>query len=181
MQSFVSRERWRQGRGVNRWIRTGLLYGRLLITGLSSILCYSPIYQALRMTLLHGIFYLLQWWWWNGREASGCGSAALHQKHPTQRWFPPGSSIFICSISTGKRGLVRKGNIFSQSSWADKVIFRLSANLLTSTKPKAFQKSKCTVSEQVLLSTISVRLKNHLTRDSLNQSMARHSQPLVPN
>lgn len=87
--------------------------------------------------------------------------------------------LFICFISTAKPGFVRKGDSFPQSGWADKVGFELSANLLASIKPKAFQKSKATVSEQVLLSTISVRLKIHLTRDNLRPSMASYSQPLV--
>lgn len=180
MQSFVSRERWRQGRVINRWIRTGVLYGRLVITGLSSLLCCSPIYQALLMTLLHVIFYLLQQWWSNRREASGCSSAALYQKHPTQRWFPPVSPLFICFISTGKPGFVRKGNIFSQSGWAHKVIFGLSANLLTSSKPKAFQKSKATVSEQVLLSTV-CETENPLDQRQPQSINGKTFPPLVPN
>lgn len=105
------------------------------------------------MTWLHVIFHLLQQWWWISREAfssgrcpwQGVGTRWSFRPLPTHSgipWFhdlvvvlqlstrniPPkdgssGSSLFICFISTGKPGFARTGDIFSQSSWADKAIF----------------------------------------------------------
>lgn len=93
----------------------------------------------------------------------------------------PSSSLFMCFINTGKPGSGPRGDTFSQSSWADQAVFGLNANLLISAKPTAFQKLKSITQEQVLLSTVSVRLKIYLTRDSLRQPMARHSQPFAHN
>lgn len=125
------------------------------------------------MPLLHG-----------GDEMGGKHLEAV--LHHSPRSIPskgdfPSSSLFMCFINTGKPGSGPRGDTFSQSSWADQAIFGLNANLLISAKPTAFEKLKSITQEQVLLSTVSVRLKIYLTRDSLRQPMVRHSQPFAHN
>lgn len=91
---------------------------------------------------------------------SGCGSAALHQKHPSQSWLL--LAALYSSASSALASLAFPGQVIPFLSPPGQTKpFWLSADLLTGAKPKVFQKSKstnCKLNKRILL-----------TRDSLSQ------------